>query len=260
MNKIAGILAIVLIAAGAAAFWFERQANKRLRAEVAQLRQAATELEAKIPPPRDPLLIDINAAELAKLRADQSAYASLREEHAALEKRVEGLAQAATERAKAAQTRPNQPPISGELRPAATWRNAGMATPLAAYETAIWAASQGEIDVFASTIGFQQEGRARLEAVFASLPDAIKAEMGSPEKVFATMLAARLPTDVVNFGLVSETPKGPDETTVRVRMQRENGQTKDDSIPMVRQPDGTWRLLVPDRMVDGYARSLSAKQ
>jgi hypothetical protein len=254
MNKSALGIIVALVIAGAFGFRWQQQTNDRLRTEIDELKRQAVVIAAtpKSPPPG---MTEVSSDDLERLRAEHAELTRLRDEVTTLKTRTDDLARAA----KAAQVQSRNeppPPLASEMRPARSWKNSGLSSPTATFETAIWAASQGDIDVLATTVGFQPEGRARLESLFASLPPETRAQFGSPEKVFATLLASKIPTDMDGFGLVSQTEKSPDEVVLRMRMQRGEGKTKDDTFPTHRDADGMWRLIVPDKAVESYTRML----
>jgi hypothetical protein len=135
------------------------------------------------------------------------------------------------------------------------WINAGNATPAAAFETMFWSALNGDTDTLASVISFTPEGRARVESLFARLPQAQREASGTPEKVFATLLAARLPQDLSGIGVLTseETSAG---ATLRLLMEHTNGTDKTASFHFSRAPTG-WQLVVPASVVENYQQMLA---
>ncbi|HTZ19761.1 MAG TPA: sigma-70 family RNA polymerase sigma factor [Opitutaceae bacterium] len=80
---------------------------------------------------------------------------------------------------------PTDHPAATELKPAAAWRNVGIATPAAAYETQLWAKAHGDLDVLATTYTMGGPTKARVEAFFAAMSESARAYFGTPEKLSA---------------------------------------------------------------------------
>jgi hypothetical protein len=51
------------------------------------------------------------------------------------------------------------------------FRNAGWTTPIAAYETQLWARASGDMDEFSKVFGWTTRGEAKLDAFFRGVPD-----------------------------------------------------------------------------------------
>jgi hypothetical protein len=130
----------------------------------------------------------------------------------------------------------------------------GNATAVAAFQSVASAIAQGDTDTLATLISFDPDGRAALNVLFSQLPEDARVKYGSPEKLFATLMAGRLP-QLTAAGLISETPQGPDENVLRMRMQSASGRTIDDSF-IFRRSDRGWQVYVPERLVSTYGESL----
>jgi len=149
-------------------------------------------------------------------------------------------------------------PKVGELLPAGAWKFAGRATPRDTVESILWAATHGDIDQLATLIQFNPATRKKAEAFFAQLPEAAQAQYGSPEKVFATMLAGNMPTDIGAMGVLaapSNSASG-DSSTALLRLQRESGLNKDVYFNFQKDADG-WQLVIPPGVESAYEHQLA---
>lgn len=207
-------------------------ANARLRAEQAALQSQS-----------------VSPEELARLRADQAEAARLRAEAAAL--RAQREPAPSSPKAPA----PASLPSSAKIEP---WTNAGRATPIATFQTGVWASVHGDTDTLAKVIAFDDEGRALIDAQFARLPEKDRLTYGSAEKVFATLLAARLPQDLTS-ATVTQTTASDSGAVLRMRLQRADGSSKESSFNFLRTSgDEGWRILVPTGVVKNYQQMLTA--
>jgi len=241
-------LTLVLLAAGLAilgvVLLVQRQTATRLHAEADDLRQ------------RNQILANLRAEhgflteqqipveELERLRDDHEAIRRLRSEIDGLKNRP--LAPA-----------PVAPADTLSLVPASAWKNAGRATPAAAFESILWAATHGDVEALIGMLDFRASGADRkLEELFAGLPTEVRAQYGSPEKLFATLLAAQIPPAVAAMGVVpQEDPGARNATKINVRLEGPEGRQKDMTYGFVRYPDG-WRFAVLSVMVASYAHLL----
>ncbi len=137
-------------------------------------------------------------------------------------------------------------------RGAAEWKHAGVASPRAALETALWAAAGGEIDVLSGLLEFDAAARERALRLQAEVPGS--AGYGPPERLFAMMTAREVSPGSAR--LVSETQRG-EEAELRVRLTGEDGAANSVTLTMRRTPAG-WKFVVPERAVERYAAMLKA--
>lgn len=142
--------------------------------------------------------------------------------------------------------------------PAQQWKNAGTLTPEATMETVMWSALGGEVDVLASAIGFTATARTKADAWFAGLTPQVREQYGSPEKVIALMIAKDAAT-LSGMEVLAQRELTPDNVGVRIRVANEQGQTKDQTYLLTRNPDG-WRMMMTDSVVEKFARELSEKR
>ena len=235
-----GLLAVGLACFGALLLT-QRQKAAQLRDEVNDLRREKRTLaglraeHALLTGQQAP------ADELQRLRDDHEAIQRLRSEIDDLKNRLTAPAPAA-------------PADSLSLVPASEWKNAGRATPAAAFESVLWAAKHGDVDALIGMLDFRAGGADRkLEELFAGLPAEVRAQYGSPEKLFATCLAAHIRPAVAAMGVVPQEDPGSKNTTItKVLIEGPQGRQKGTTYVFVRYPDG-WRFVVPSQLVASYA-------
>ena len=181
--------------------------------------------------------------ELSRLQAENSALKRLR---ADLEGRL---------------ARGPQSPAPGNvpkgMKPMGALKNAGRATPDAAIETLFWAISSQDVDTLASMVALTPEARQKAEALFAGLPQANKDEIGSPEKLLATLYLGVVDSDpVVPTGEQVLGPKSQnrDDMEMSVLFAYSDGTTKSIDYPLQLQGDGGWSVRIQPGMVDQWAR------
>jgi hypothetical protein len=231
-----GILGVVVLV--------QRQTATRLRAEADDLRRQNRTL-ADLRAEHERLSgQQIPADELQRLRDDHEAIRRLHSEIDDLKNRPIAPA-------------PVAPASSVALVPASAWKNAGRATPAAAFESVLWAATHGDVDALIGMLDFRAGGADRkLEELFAGLPAEVRAQYGSPEKMFATLLAGQIPPAVAAMGVVpQEDPGAKNVSKINVHLEGPGGRQKDMTYGFVRYPDG-WRFAILSVMVASYAQLL----
>jgi len=143
------------------------------------------------------------------------------------------------------------PPLN--LRPASAWRPAGKGTPSAAAESLFWAADGGDVETLSKSILLDADARAKAEEILARLPPESRAAYDSPEKLIALLLARDI--DVKALQILGENQAG-DDALVNLRMQKDDGKTKEEGYQFKRTSDG-WRLVIPAKAVDKFGKKLS---
>lgn len=135
-----------------------------------------------------------------------------------------------------------------------TWADVGLATPAAAYETALWAVREQDLDALAKTFVFRQDDREKLAALIATLPEDARAKYASPEQVMALMISTG--PEVEAFQILSETQQGPNTVVAQVQLQLASGSSLEGPIVFQGGADG-WQLLLPQGEVAGAIRFLT---
>jgi hypothetical protein len=141
--------------------------------------------------------------------------------------------------------------------PAAEWRYSGNATPKETMISILWAASRGDIDNLAGLIGFAPDVRARVEALFESLPPQARREYGTPEKVVATLISGTFPKDASGAAF-ADAAEDAAEASIDMRVSRADGQSRSNEYRLDHAAAG-WRLLVPVEVVAGYEKILQGE-
>ncbi|MES2696293.1 MAG: hypothetical protein V4773_22670 [Verrucomicrobiota bacterium] len=261
MNKLGLGLGLAAVVVGGAAVYLLHLDNRELRKEMTLLRtdvQMAARARARGDEPA-PVTVG-QSATVDGNRASGSELAELRKEIAALRTNTQEIAKFA-QLAQAAQAvkqmEKSSESIATKITPTAQLRNAGRATPQAATETALWAATGGDVDALAGSLTFNDAGRARADQWFASLSDATRNQYGSAEKVIA-LLIAKDAAGLTGMQVLGQKELTADDVALRIRFASED-KTKDDNLVMHRTADG-WRMLLNDQVVDSMAKKLGGKR
>ena len=140
--------------------------------------------------------------------------------------------------------------------PATDWAYVGRATPEAAIQSVVWAASHGDVDRLASLLTFGPDERAQAEAMFSQLPPEAQANYGSAQKVVATLLAGNFPKDAVAVTIV-ESHQWDMDAAVSMDVGHTAGATamRNNTFRFRRGDDG-WQHLVPSTVLAGYVKML----
>lgn len=251
INKAMVGMACALAVAGVVGFVVQQQANTRLHDEIAGLRQQiqmSTALRSENQ--RLSRIVNDSNAELEALRAEHSELVHARDEIAAFRAHEKAPPPAPAKTTDSAATVPLAPGMVGKD----AWTNAGRAMPRSTYQTALWAADRGEVNTLAETLTFNAAEKAKVDALFAMLPEDMRTKYGSPEQMIALLFAGgQIPT---GLDIVSETPQGPNAMIAHVRIQLDGGRVKEADLPFVETPVG-WKLVVPADRVEATLRRLT---
>lgn len=169
----------------------------------------------------------------------------LRDEVNELRARTAALAQ------QAARGAPGSTPL--DLRPASAWRQSGKATPSDAAESLFWAADSGDLNLLANSIVLDPAAKEKAEAILARLPLETRTAYDTPEKLIALLLARDV--DARAMQILGENKAG-DDALVNLRLQKDDGKTKDEGYQFRRTSDG-WRLVIPGKAVDKFGKKLT---
>jgi hypothetical protein len=213
---------------------------RRQQAEGAQLRRENQQLAAQ----------GVSPAEVAALRDDHASLLRMRYEIDAIKSRPPAPTVAAT------------PPLAVRLVPSNEWRNAGRATAAASVESFLWAATHGEIDALVEMLDFRTAGAgSKLVELFDGLPADVRGRFGTPEKMFATLLADKMASTVQAMAVVAQSESDPNPSdrqiaVLRVRYENTEGQQRDQAITLTRDA-GEWRFIVTGTAVVDYTQMLT---
>jgi hypothetical protein len=243
-------LGLLLFVTGGAVIILVRLDNARLTRQIAA-RQAAHSQTVRRREDNRQLqeLIDrshLDRAEAA--RATQAELILVRAEVAELEKHAaETHARLTAQRAAdAAALAANRDPEHGLTR-LEYFRDVGQATPAAAFQTAIWAALQGQDERLAGLIMLSRAAGDAAAALLASLPEADRARYPTPEKI-AALFFADLATARTAAQFTTAFESDPTIATITV-----TGLSDDpEKVSMQLGPQG-WQIKV----TPGFAKTLA---
>lgn len=142
------------------------------------------------------------------------------------------------------------PPLRGPMVKNGEWRNAGAASPEAALESFVWAATRGETEALGQLLAIDTTGRRQLADVFGQLSNEARASYGSPENMLATLIAVQVPQDLSAIGPVNSLNLSNGDIALRTRLERD-GVTMEDVELVFRLADGHWQLVVPREIASG---------
>ncbi len=240
-----------LALAAAAMLGRQRQTAVGLRAEIAGQRALVREHTRLQAENQRLAATQATPAELDTLFADRAAVAQLQAE-------LDSLRHRATESAARLEKGPEQAaptlPLTGNVLAHPLWKNRGAATPAAALETALWASAGGDIEALASLLAFEPDAQAEALALYAQLPEKLRQEFVSPERLVAVLSAKDVPLGSAT--ILGEYPSAVD-TIVSAKIFDAEGQQKR-LLFSLRAEGDRWRLVVPENAVKRYAAWLHA--
>lgn len=188
--------------------------------------------------------------ELARLRRQEDELVRARENLALLERALASENGEAVSPTSPTPRAEELPPLRGPMVQNAEWRNAGAASPEAALESFVWAATRGETEELGRLLAVDDAGRKQLAEAFAQLSDEARASYGSPEGMLATLIAVQVPQDLSAIGPVNSLNLSNGDIALRTRTERGGTIGKDASL-VFRLADGRWRLVVPREIAAG---------
>jgi hypothetical protein len=239
----------------AGAIWLlvaQRTTGEALRSEIVRLSEEQRERTRLLAENRRLRAAQVTAAEMETLRADRGEVARLRGE-------IEKLRRSADAKESAvAKAAPKEyvPSIFDGPMPPSMWKNAGAATPGAALETVLWAAAGGDTEALAARlVFFDVRVRAKAEVLLAGLPEATRAQYGSPEQLLAALTAKDVP---LRNATIYDTKTEYDGERI-VIAQLSDGEKRSTGVRfMLRKEGEEWRLVVPQSAVENYAAALKS--
>ena len=219
-------LFIAALLLGALGFWiaWEFEANARLYANITPLRERANQIARM-------------SAENRRLLAEVGRLNALRREQADV---IHSLA------LKRAEATGEQAP---GFKPASEWRNSGNTTPSEAYETYVWAIDHADMGVLAGVLGLTPGEKAKVTAIFSSLPNDARATYESPEMMFALLYANRNPVWFSAMDVAGEKVPSGEYAILTVDLQYAGGQIREHEFYVARFADG-WKKFISSEEVD----------
>jgi len=211
----------------------QHQHIARQRDEIAFLEQQIPELDRLREEVKELTAIDRANAEQAE--RDRAELARLRAESIALKTRAMEAAQSQSAVTKPAST---EPPLMG----IENWAHVGFATPSASLQTLNWARARGDTNVIANSLAWSdEETRAKLESMFAALPESMRSRYGSPDAYMLSFFTNPTSDDrkLVSYRILEENIVGND-ANVLAEWRLANGHTSTNAVHYVRIGDD-WR-------------------
>ena len=141
-------------------------------------------------------------------------------------------------------------PLAAGLIPIRSLKNAGRATPGAAFQTQLWAARNGDIALTASAITFGPEARAKMEALVAALPESAQKTYNTPEKLMAFVLAGS-PHPVGGMQILGEDDVDPNTVILHTQWQHEDDSVVHTTNARLQNSGDGWQVVIPLILVDG---------
>jgi hypothetical protein len=148
-------------------------------------------------------------------------------------------------------------PEGAEVKPASKWTFAGQSSPANTLESVLWAARAGDVDRLATLIHFEAGAHAAVQALFNNLPDSARAQYGTPEKIVATLFAAKMPDTYAAMATLWTSTPQPGTAYASLRLQDGGGNQQDLTFKF-EQDHTAWQLDVPESVVANYIRPLQA--
>lgn len=246
MNPKGYILPLVLAAVIGTSLWWQVRSNARLRGEQTRLTERAAEVARLRTLKERSQTTAVSPAELQRLDGDAIEAAALRDR---INKLQETLAQPL----------PVAPVAPKKIEE--RWRNLGQATPANTLHSVVWAAMGGEVDALVSMLAYDPETRAAVDDLFASIPPESRAYFPTADKLIATLVAGRLPTDLTEAQVIEQTEETSDSAKAKVRLRRGSSSTAAPrEVTFQFQRTGSdWRLVVPKSEIAAYRRVLDKK-
>lgn len=192
-------------------------------------------------------------AEIETLRkkvASEADILALRREIVAVEQARRGIKN--LERALSVEVKDRTPLAEppGPPPPRRAWRNAGQMSPEATIETLVWATSSGSVENLKSTLLLSPSDEAQVASLYAGLPEATKVGYGSPANLFATLLTAKMPTDLSDYEILDQREQngGLEVNLVLTTGWREGSGKRAITLLLQHQATG-WKIQVPTSQV-----------
>lgn len=248
------VIAALAVAVIALLGW-QRQTAHALREEIARQRDQSAE-RARVQAENQRLVaVQPTVEQLEELLERHKALEQLRSQIEAMHRREEEAARAATaQRAVKVDRKPAIRSLKGNSLTVEQWQNAGQATPDAAFQTTLWAAAAGNIDALAEILAFDHEVMSRAAETFARLPEPLRNDLGTPERLVALMTAIDVPLG--SASILAEFPT-PTETRVSALLIDPKGNPKT-AFFSLRADGDRWRLIVPANVANKYSNMLNA--
>ncbi|MES2695867.1 MAG: hypothetical protein V4773_20505 [Verrucomicrobiota bacterium] len=253
---------LVLLAAAVGGVWSQRYVTEELRHELARAKEAQADGKRQQVENARLAAGQQSAEELERLRSDRVALQRLRAEVEALKtsfkKAPAAPAQNTTKGVEGAGTF-----ADGRTAKAEEWKNVGRATPVAAFETALWAAAAGDVDALAAGIMTDVTTRPEVDRLWGQLSPAERLQYGSPERLLAALTLKDIPLGTAQVSHTQVLKPGEygftEETASVVAVVIDADKKRRPLGLFLRRAGDEWRLLLPASAVRKYREQLTAK-
>ena len=143
--------------------------------------------------------------------------------------------------------------ITEKMLPVAEWKNAGIATPTATLETALWAAAAGDVEELAGLLSIDPVVRTQVNAMLMSLPESLRQDYGTPERLIALLAAGDVPLGAAQIHDFKASDLNGTKLTAVLRDTENKYRSANLTL---RQEGEAWKIVVPAKAVDRYAAML----
>ena len=226
-------IAVALFAAATGGFLAQRHANEKLQIRLGDLKEQSEEV-AQLRKENARLKTSIAQSDRTPSnRAPAGASASPASNSMSVKSRIPQ----------------ESSPLAPGLTPIAALDHSGRTTPRAAFSTQIWAAATGDVDLEQSAIILTPDGRAKIEALLATLPPSSRSNYATPEKLMASVLAGS-PHPVGGMQVISETQPTADDVVLQTEWQHADDSIVHHSNVELQHDSNGWRMVVPMVLVD----------
>jgi len=145
----------------------------------------------------------------------------------------------------------NRDPLKGLVRPE-HFQNVGQATPTAAFQTLVWAASRNDEAALAKLIHFSEAAQAKAEAMIATMSPEARSQW-TPDKL-ATLFFGSVITDVSGVSITGEVTVDAQHATIAFRVpEADQAKTKAD----FQLGTQGWQVIVTDEQMAALQRRLA---
>lgn len=252
-----GVIGALAITSAVGVF-HQSRANADLRAEMAALRQQTGLLETVR---ADHVRLTRAASELETLRVATAEFASVRREASELRQRNAELSAQLSRQSEMTAAHPStegRNALAPGMLPAEAWRNVGHATPEAAFQTLLWAAMGGDLELIARSLHLTEEVRAKADALFARLPGTLRTQFGTTEQMVASFLSS----DVPFAGMKVEGAEFQDQNRILLDTQWQyvDGRVQQNPLLFVRGSNGSWSQVLAPRILEKWDAMLRSGQ
>lgn len=275
----AAVAGVALVSAAVTPIVIQYQQNQRLQSQLdtleirnAELTKAHDKQVSHTSPDASAAELDAlrkEHVELLRLRGEKGVWLQKEKEIADLKAELERMRKAAAKvQAGIEKDSPEKlgikassgSRVTAKMKDADSWRMAGYASPEAALETQLWAKHTGDERTYLNSFAFEPETKAKLDALFAALPESVRGNAQSGEEFMLRQLFDRA-TPSTAVGIAATRQIAANDLTLQVQELGPDGRVGENTLRFYQYPDG-WRQVIPsewvDKMMGGLANDLSS--